>query len=301
MSRARVAVRHHVAHPHRGTDDLGIAAQVDHPAAAIERRQHGRDAGRQFARDVVLDHPQPVALGQLQDTEGVGHADAGARRVLQGGVDEQRARPVLRRGLLQRLAIQPVQRARHRHHPQPGQAQHLQQVGVGRLLDQHGIARTQQRADHHVEPVRHALGQQHLRHLHFHALGAERGGDGLAQRRVTIGMAVVGDAHGRHPAHVAQRHVQPFFIEPFARQPAAARLDGDGVVREDVRQQPGGVQPRRLPGLRLAPARRRVGRGHAVAGARARGQPAQRNQAAVGAGHGKGADLVLAREVAHRG
>ena len=122
---------------------------------------------------------------------------------------------MLGRHALQRLAIQSVGMARHRHHAQARQPQHLQQVGVGRLLHHHRIAVAQQGADHHVQAVRHALGQEDLRYLDFHALRAEAGGDGLAQRRVAIGMAVVGDAHGWHPAQVAQGHVQPFLVQPF--------------------------------------------------------------------------------------
>ncbi|KAG1529405.1 hypothetical protein G6F50_018022 [Rhizopus delemar] len=71
-------MRHHIAHPHRRADDLGVATQVDYPPRPVQRGQHRRHAGLQVAGYVVLDHPQAVPFGHLQDAEGIGHPDAGA-------------------------------------------------------------------------------------------------------------------------------------------------------------------------------------------------------------------------------
>lgn len=297
----QVAVRHDVADPHRRADGLGVAAQVDHALRAVQRREQGGNGGHQLARNIVFHDPQAVALGRLQHAERVGHAQAGAAGVLQHRVDEQGARTVRQRGGVERLAVDAVDAARHADHAHAHQPQQLQQIGVAGLLDQHRIAGAQQGAHDQVQPVRDALRQQHLVGLGRHAGRAQAGGDGLAQRRVAIGMPIAGDAQRRHPAQVPQRLVQALLVQPFGRQPAAARLDRDGVVGIDIGQQPTVVEPRRRPLPRGACARRgRLRRGGPVARPGPGNQPALRGQTAIGAGHGKGADAVLARELAHR-
>ncbi|MCY1537226.1 hypothetical protein D9M68_727150 [compost metagenome] len=122
----------------------------------------------------------------------------------------------------------------------------------------------------------------------------------LAQRRETIRMAVARQLRRRHPGRGAHGLVQAFLVEPVPREPAGAGLDRHGMVGEHVRQQPGRVQSRRFPLRRTGAAGGRVTVRHGVAGARPRGQVAQRGQPPVGLGHGEGADLVVLGKAAYR-
>ena len=60
-------------------------------------------------------------------------------------------------------------------------------------------------------------------------------GNTLAQWRKAVRMPIVGHACSRNPAHRALRVMQATLVDPFIRQPPAARLDRDRVIGEHVR------------------------------------------------------------------
>jgi hypothetical protein len=206
------------------------------------------------------------------------------------------------------VQVRPVRPARHRQqaHAQAGQPRVFHRPAG--LVDQHGIARLQQRARHDVQPVRGAQRGDDLARRAGHADVGQPVRQRLAQARVAGRVAVLqagGAGAGRFGRHrAAQRGVQQRQVQPFGRQRAHAGRR-QRVVLEHAADQRGRVHRRRaVRARRRGRATQRFGRprlAHEEAALAARLHQPLRQQLVVGGHHRGRAHAVAARAVAHRG
>ena len=114
-------------------------------------------------------------------------------------------------------------------------AQQAQRFGVGRLFDDHRIARRQQALHHQTDGVLRAVGDQHLFRLRGDALRAEDAAQRIAQRVVA---AVFPVAEGLF--RMAAEHRQQHFAKRLQRKHLRA-ADAGGEVDQPLRQRGVGV------------------------------------------------------------
>ncbi len=292
-------MRGDVAHAQVGRDGLRIAADVEHARQLVEAGERGTRVGVEVHVEVVLDDGQAVLVGQLQHAMQLRQRGGGSRRALQPRLREEHARVVRDDGLLQRREVVALRRALDRDQARAGHAQREQQVGVARVVHQHGVARAHEAADGQVQRVAGAVRQQHLVGLQRHLLLGQRVADPFAQRQVAarVAVAVQLDVLGGQAAQAAAHAV---LEQPRLRQPAAARLHGQVAVLEDAAQVPLRVEAGR--GGEAGHGRDLGGRAppHEEARVRPRHQVALRHQPVVGLDDGKHAHLVRLGEVADR-
>ena len=157
---------------------------------AVQRRQPGLGGLRQFAVQIVFNHPESVSFGGLQYAYRASRRVGGAGRILQDRIGKKDFRPMDLRQFFKPLQINAADDARHADDLDITQAQHGNQVAITGFFDEHGVVGLDQRAHDQVQRLRHAVGGDNLVRCDIEQPGGERFGDGLAQRRVAVGMTI---------------------------------------------------------------------------------------------------------------
>ena len=200
--------RRHVADTPAGREDLGEAGHVQRALQAVERRQPRRVSRRQVRIGVVLHDREVAGLGQLQHLMRSRERQGRTGRVVQHRHGRVQARMVLCGERAHHREIRTIGTARHRQqlHAEPRQPRVLD--GPAGFVDQHRIARLQQRARDQVERMRRADGGDDLR--------SRRGNAHVAQAAAPARLAAAARRPGRRiaapmrrrpvPAHAAVRH-----------------------------------------------------------------------------------------------
>ena len=187
-----------VAEPERRKHHLAEGAGVDDARVAIEPLQRG-DGLRVvtvLAVPVVLDDPAAAALGPVEQLEPPRRAHGDAERRLvrrrhEGGAG-------FRRDAEARRDVEPLAIDRHRRHAAALRAQDVMDEPVPRLLDPRGVAGVQEHARGEIERLLRPAEDDHLPRLAPHAArGAQVRGDGLAQRKQPLRLAVLQRPHAR--------------------------------------------------------------------------------------------------------
>ena len=244
-TRAIEARRRDEADPPAGGQDLREAADVEAALEPVERGQPWRVRGRQMRVGVVLDDMEVVRLRQLQQLMRAGQRQHAAGRVVQHRDGHVQAGAVLARQRLHHRQVGPVGPARHRQQPHAQQRQPRVFDRPAGLVDQHRVARRQQRARDQIERLGRAQRGHDLARRGAHADIGQTLRQRLAQPRVARRLAVVqrGGAQlvlaaaGQHPA---QRGLQHRRIQPGGRQGAQARA-GPAAAAEYAADQRAGV------------------------------------------------------------
>ena len=155
---------------------------------------------------IVLDDHEAVLDGKRQQLQAPRARHGRAARIGEGGHDVQQLRARRRRVAQQRLELVDVQTVRidpDGQRPYAGDLQHAQRAGVGRALDDRGVAGGEQRAHQQVEALLRAAGHQHVIGRAARAARGEQRRHRLAHAGQAVGRAVL-QAGDRH---VAQRRV----------------------------------------------------------------------------------------------
>ena len=157
--------RHHIPYPDAGRQHLGKAADIRHIPIFIK----GFDRGNmlpfkpQVAVGIVLEHEEPVALGELQDPLPFFQTGGDAGGVLEIGdqVEEFDVRLGFER-LFQRREIDPVLFQRHADQPRAEGFDGIERAHKTGRLAQHHVARVAQHFSHQLDGLLGAAGDQEL-------------------------------------------------------------------------------------------------------------------------------------------
>ena len=137
---------------------------MDDPLGPVDREHRLQRLALegQLAVGVVLEDPEVVLGGELDQADPLRRRERAARRVVEVGDHVRELHgPLLERGFEGR-DVEPVGLQRHRHQLHPEPLQHQQRAVVGRLLDDHPVAGAQQVLEQHRPRLQRAVGDHHL-------------------------------------------------------------------------------------------------------------------------------------------
>ena len=111
---------------------------------------------------VVLEDPEVVLGGELDEALALGGGERAAGRVVEVGDDVGELHRAAGEGRLERVDVEPVGLQRHRHELRAGAAQQQQRAVVGGLLDDHSVARLDHVAKEQRRRLHRAVGEHHV-------------------------------------------------------------------------------------------------------------------------------------------
>lgn len=137
----------------RGRQRLREAADRHHARQPVEGREARRGRALEIREDVVLDDQQAMFGRERQQPVRDGRRERCAGRVVQRGVGDVQARPVLGEHLLEAREIGAVRRVRDADDPRTVRAQQRLEVEVARIVEHDRVARLQQQPADEIERV----------------------------------------------------------------------------------------------------------------------------------------------------
>ena len=194
---------------------------MQHAFARVGQAGHQGDRRpvvTQLAVRVVLDHPQAVGGGDVDDGLPAGPAHRPAGRVGEGRHQVQQGRPVLADRRPQRVGIQAVIVAGHGHDPRVGEPERLERGQVGGALHGHDAARIQQGGGDQGQRLLRAAGDQHVGRAGRYAAAGQPVGHLLPQPRIALGGRVLQVPRARRGRQgLAEGIAKPVEVEQFRR------------------------------------------------------------------------------------
>ena len=138
---------------------------MDDPAGLVDREHRLQRLALegQLAVGVVLEDPEVVLGGELDQAPPLLGRERAAGRVVGVGDDVGELDRPLGERRLQRADVEPVGLERHRHQLDAELLQQQQGAVIGRLLDDHPVARLEQVLEQHRPRLERAVGDHHLR------------------------------------------------------------------------------------------------------------------------------------------
>lgn len=177
----------------------------------------------EVGENIVLDDNEVVRFGELEQPV------CGCRRQRRTGgvmgtrIGQVKARPVPADCLRECGEIRTGRRHRHAHSLRPMRPQQRQEVEITGIIDQHRVARLEQKATDEIERMRATVGKQYVIGTSLDALFGEPPGQQGAERCRTERRGIAGERTLIvRPGDAPHRLAQGVTREPVVGQPATA-------------------------------------------------------------------------------
>ncbi|MCY1404338.1 hypothetical protein D9M71_195440 [compost metagenome] len=200
---------HGVADAAVGGQGLGEAGDITHIVQPAGRQARGA-ALLDVAVQVVFDDVEAMAVAQFQQAVNLGRGERVAGGVMQRAVGHVQHGFVGDQQLLEGVEVHAVAIPGDGDDFGPMQCQIGVHVEVAGVIEQYGVAGFDQQAHQQVDGLHGVGGGDDLVHRRFDAEGRQFHPQGLAQRQVTAGHAVLAHAQRRCSQGTAHGFLQFF-------------------------------------------------------------------------------------------
>ncbi len=230
-----------IAATHRGADGLGGAADLHHPAQAVERGEPRRRLGLEIRERVVLENENVVLLCEAQHAMDGRRRGRRPRRVMQAAGGQIEARTMLGEQAFEFRDVGAVEGHGDGEAPGAIGAQERMEIEVAGIVDNHCVVWAEEKAAGEIERLRAGIGDDDLVGIgHDRALG-EAHREEPAQRRIAERLVILAPALRILPRGEAQRPLHAEIEHPGIGQPASARTKEIGRVHHRVPIDPGRI------------------------------------------------------------